>query len=136
MTALAAGRATPRRDGKSYNYPVAASVTCYEGGLAVLDASGNVKPGVAATGLVAVGIFASRVTNGATAAAVNADVEPGIYRFANSASTDLIAKAEIGDDCYIVDDQTVAKTNASSSRSVAGKIVDVDSIGVWVKIGI
>ena len=37
--------------------------------------------------------------------------------FANSASGDLITAAEVGSDCYIVDDQTVAKTNGSSTRS-------------------
>jgi hypothetical protein len=33
----------------------------------------------------------------------------------------------------VVDDQTVAKTNGSSSRSVAGIIRDVDADGVWVE---
>jgi hypothetical protein len=48
----------------------------------------------------------------------------------------LITRAEIGDDCYIVDDSTVAKTNpGGNTRSVAGKIVDVDAKGVWVRIG-
>lgn len=136
MTALAADRNTPSRDGSLYAYPVAANVTCFAGGLAVLDAAGNVKPGVTATGLTAVGRFAARVTNGATAAAVTAEVEPGIFRFANSASADAIAKTEIGDACYIVDDQTVAKTSATDTRSIAGTIVDVDSDGVWVKVGL
>lgn len=136
MTALAADRNTLSRDGSLYVYPVAASVTCYAGGIAVLDSAGNVKPAVTATGLTAVGRFASRITNGATAAAVKAEVEPGIFRFENSAETDAITKAEIGDDCYLVDDQTVAKTSATNTRSVAGKVVDVDSLGVWVKLGI
>lgn len=136
MTALAADRLTARRTGDRYSYPVAASVTCYAGAIAVLDASGNVKPAVTATGLIPVGVFVASVTNGATAGAVNAEVEPGIYRFANSTSTDAIAAAEIGDDCYLVDDQTVAKTSGSSTRSVAGKVMNVDTAGVWVRIGI
>lgn len=136
MTALTADRNTSRRDGDRFSYPVAASVTCYAGAIATLDASGNATPGATATTLTAVGIFREQVTNGTTAAAVNVEIEPGIFRFGNSASTDAITKAEIGDSCYIVDDQTVAKTNGSTSRSVAGKIVDVDSVGVWVKIGL
>lgn len=136
MTALAADRQTARRDGGSYSYPVAASVTCYAGGIAVLDSAGNCKPAVAATGLISVGVFQEQVANGATAAAVSVLVKPGIFRFANSAAGDLIAKANIGDDCYLVDDQTVAATNGGSTRSVAGKIVDVDDAGVWVKLGI
>jgi hypothetical protein len=136
MTALAADINNPRRDGVEYAYPMAASVTAYMGGLAVLDASGNCKPGVAATGLTAVGIFIEQKTNGATAAAVTVLVSPGVYRFENSAAGDAITKAEIGDTCYIVDDATVAKTDGTGARSAAGKIVDVDANGVWVKIGI
>lgn len=136
MTALVADRHTARRTGDRYSYPMTASVTGYQGAIAVLDASGNLKPGVEATGLTAVGIFVEQVTNGSTAAAINGEVEPGIFRFANSAATDEITKTSIGDTCYIVDDQTVAKTDGSSARSAAGTVVDVDSAGVWVKIGL
>ena len=50
------------------------------------------------------------------------------------AEADLIARAEIGDTCFAVDDQTVAKTDGSESRSAAGIIRDVDAQGVWVEI--
>lgn len=138
MTALAADRRTIRIAGDRYAYPVAASVTCYAGGIAALDASGNVTPGSTATGLTAVGIFAERVSNGSTAGAVTATVEPGIFRFANSAAGDAITKAEIGDTCYIVDDQTVAKTNGTGTRSAAGTVMDIDTATgqVWVNLGI
>ena len=46
----------------------------------------------------------------------------------------MITQAEIGDACYIVDDETVAKTSGGNTRSVAGEIVDVDDDGVWVDI--
>ena len=59
-------------------------------------------------------------------------IRKGTFRFGNSASGDLIAIADIGNDCYIVDDQTVAKTNGTNTRSVAGKVHDVDAEGVWV----
>lgn len=135
MSALTTDRDTPRRDGADYSYPVAASVTCYAGAIAVLDASGNVKPAVTATGLVPVGIFTAQVANGSTAAAVEATVRPGVWRLENSAAADAITKAEIGDGCWLVDDQTVAKTSASGTRSPAGVVVDVDALGVWVALG-
>ncbi len=134
MSACAADRNTPRRDGFSFSYPVAANVTCYAGAIAVLDSAGNCKPAVTATGLVPVGVFQEQITNGASAAAVNVMVRPGIYRVGNSAAADEITKAEIGDRCYLVDDQTVAKTDGSSTRSLAGIVEDVDSSGVWVDI--
>jgi hypothetical protein len=137
MGALTADRATAERPGDEFSYDVAASVNCRAGGIAVLDASGNVKPAVTATGLICVGRFEEAVDNSSgSAAAVKAKVKRGVFRFGNSSSADAITKAEIGDTCYLVDDQTVAKTNGSSTRSAAGVIVDVDSAGVWVRMGI
>ncbi len=137
MAALTADRATAKRPGDRFSFDVAASVTCRGGGIAVLDASGNVKPGVTGTGLICAGAFVDEVNNAAgAAAAVKAEVESGVFRFGNSAAGDAITKAEIGDTCYIVDDQTVAKTDGTGTRSAAGKIVDVDSAGVWVRMGL
>ena len=59
----------------------------------------------------------------------------GIYPFANSASADALTRADINSVCYIVDDQTVAKTNGGGTRSSAGIVYDVDSRGVWVELG-
>ena len=63
-------------------------------------------------------------------------IRQGVFKFENSSAGDAIAIAEIGDDCYIVDDQTVAKTNGGSTRSVAGKVIDVVSDGVFVLVGL
>lgn len=134
MTALTADRDTPRRAGDTYSFPMAASVTCYAGALAVLDSDGNCKPGVTGTGLIAVGRVAAQATNGATAAAAVV-VERGTFRWANSAAADAITKANIGEVCYIVDDQTVAATSGSATRSPAGIVADVDDAGVWVTCG-
>ncbi|MBI1246155.1 MAG: hypothetical protein GC202_14230 [Alphaproteobacteria bacterium] len=137
MTALTQDRNTKLALGDIWEYPMLAATVAYAGGIAVLDASGWAKPGVAATGLVAVGRFEEQADNsGGANGAINAKVRPGVFRFANSTSTDEITQAEIGDDCYIVDDQTVAKTDGSSARSVAGKVINVDSLGVWVKVGL
>lgn len=135
MTALTTDRSTAERLGDEFSFDVAASVVCRAGGIAVLDALGNVKPAVAAAGLICVGRFEGTVDNSAgAAAAVKAKVRGGVFRFGNSAAADAITKAEIGDTCYLVDDQTVAKTDGAGTRSAAGKIVDVDSAGVWVRM--
>lgn len=134
--ALTAARNTKQRSGHVLDFPVKASTHCYQGGLAVLNA-GYAAPGTAATGLVAVGRFEADADNSAGAAgAIKARVMPGIFKFANSAAGDLIAQANVGADCYIVDDQTVALTNGTNTRSRAGIIVAVDSDGVWVQIGL
>lgn len=135
MAALTQDRNTPLRASEQFDFPVAASTRLYAGSLACINASGFLTKGAVATNLKAVGVVEAGADNSAGAdGAVRAKVRRGTFRFANSASTDLIALADVGADCYIVDDQTVAKTNGSSTRSVAGKIRDVDATGVWVEI--
>ena len=136
MTALAKDRNTARRAGDQFSDPVAASTLIYEGALVCLNASGNAVPGSTATGLVPRGVAEARADNSAGSAGdIQVSTRSGFFRFGNSASADEITRAEIGDTAYIVDDQTVAKTDGTSTRSAAGKIVDVDSVGVWVQIG-
>ena len=53
--------------------------------------------------------------------------------FRQSSGGDLIALADVGSVCYVVDDQTVAKTHNGNTRSVAGTVRDVDAAGVWVE---
>lgn len=135
MVALAASRNTRKRNVPTRRtLPMAASAKGYAGGMACRDASGNLVAGAVSTTLKCLGIFIGDVDNtGGAAGAVSGTVERGTFQFANSASGDLIAKADIGNDCYIVDDQTVAKTNGTSTRSIAGKVYDVDAEGVWVE---
>jgi len=129
--ALSADRDTPRRDGDLYSFPVAASTEIFQGSLVVLDASGNAEPGSTATGKVAVGCASEYVDNSSGSAAdVNVEVTAGIFRWENSGS-DAVTKASIGDTVYIEDDETVCAT--ATSKSAAGVMVDIDSLGVWVE---
>jgi len=135
MTALTKDRNTLRRDGVQYSDPVAASTRIFAGALVCINASGYAVPGSTATTLKARGVAQEYVDNSAGAAGdVRVETRRGVFCFANSSSTDEITRADIGADAYIVDDQTVAKTHATNSRSVAGVIRDVDSDGVWVEI--
>lgn len=135
MTALAADRDTKSRAGIDFSDPATAAVKIFAGALVVLDAAGNAKPGITATGLIARGVATEFVDNSAgLAGAVQVNSRKGVFPFANSAAGDAITRAEIGDVCYIVDDQTVAKTDGTGTRSAAGTIVDLDANGVWVKI--
>lgn len=135
MVALTQDRNTPRREGVDYSDPMAANVTIFIGSIVCLNAAGNAVPGAAATTLRARGVAQERKVNGATVGAETIRSWPGVYRFANSAAGDAIARADIGATAWIVDDQTVAKTNGANTRSAAGPIMDVDASGVWVRIG-
>lgn len=139
---MALSAASPRKSDEdpvlSY-YPMAA-VIAYQGGLAVLNASGYVQPGTSATSLTAVGLFdftadvmEGKLDNSAGSPGdLNARVRRGTFCFKNRA-TDLVVQADVGKFCYIYDDETVCHTG--TGRSVAGIVRRVDSDGVWVCIG-
>lgn len=131
--ALTKDRDTKARDGKTFNAPVAGTKVIYAGALVALSATGYLTPGAVATTLKKAGRAKAFVSNaGGADGVVSAEYEMGCFRYKNSASTDEITRADIGNNCYIVDDETVAKTNGTNTRSVAGEIVDVDAGGVWV----
>ena len=135
MTALTTGRDTKRVEETRITLPVAASVTIYEGALVVANSAGYAAPGTTATTLRAVGRADERVTNGVVAGAVTVKVSKGAFWYVNSGA-DPITLADLGMNCYIVDDQTVARTSNSAARSIAGRIVNVDAtLGVCVEIG-
>lgn len=136
MTATTVERNTQERIGSVLAVPVKASTKCLKGTLAVLNA-GYAAPATTATGLIALGRFKDTYDNTAGAdGAITAEIEQGTFAWANSAAGDLIAQADVGAVCYAVDNQTVAKTNGTSTRSAAGKVVAVDSFGVWVASGL
>lgn len=133
--ALAADRNTPRKEGDLRRFPLAAATLIYAGALTCIDALGNAVPGSVSTTLTAVGRAEQHVDNSAGAAGdLSVDVRRGVFRFANSAGADEIGAEDIGATAYIVDDETVALTDGTSTRSAAGTIYDVDAQGVWVEI--
>jgi hypothetical protein len=133
MVALTAERDTVQRSGAVFSRGVAANAVIYAGALVALNASGFLVPGTAATTLKADGKAAETVRGTAVNGEVTCQVERGVFRFANSAAGDAITRADIGNDCFIVDDDQVARTNGSGTRSIAGRIEDVDAQGVWVR---
>jgi hypothetical protein len=111
----------------------AAAVIIYAGSLVARDAAGNAIPGATAVGILGAGRAAETVDNAlGLAGAKTVEVEKGVFRFDNLAA-DLVTIADIGNPCYIVDDQTVAATDGGATRSIAGTVFDVDAQGVWVK---
>lgn len=133
MTALTADRNTPRLEGDLRSGDVAAAVKIFAGAMVMRDASGNLTKGQTALNLIGVGRAEEQVDNSAGLAGDKTlRYRIGSFRYANSSAGDAIAAADIGRLCYAVDDQTVAKTNGSNTRSIAGIIVGLDSQGVFV----
>lgn len=136
MTALSTDRDTQRRNGEMGSYPVAAATKIFPGAIVCANsAAAFVTKGATSTALRAIGVADELADNTSGGnGAINVKVRrDGWFRFANSSAGDLITLADVGADCFIVDDQTVAKTNGTSTRSVAGKVRDVDATGVWIE---
>ncbi|MGH6692676.1 MAG: hypothetical protein ACREF4_18560, partial [Gammaproteobacteria bacterium] len=63
-------------------------------------------------------------------------VQCGIFWFANGGGGDAIALADTGKLCYVLDDQTVGKTDGGAGRPVAGRIVKVETGKIYVAVGV
>jgi hypothetical protein len=140
MSALSQERNTPQYGVEVLpqltNYPVKAGALLFQGGIAVLN-GGWADKGQVATGLVALGRIEKTIDNSTGANGTqNVPVRQGVFKFGNSAAADAIALVNVGSDCFLVDDQTVALTNGGGTRSRAGKIINVEPDGVWVLLGV
>jgi hypothetical protein len=146
--ALAAARNTQQK-ADATRAPVAfkqkGSTTIYAGSLVALN-GGYAAPGATATARVAVGrAKKTTIVAGADGTAVTdasgavvpgspyIEVEEGIFKWANSGS-DAVVAADVGALVYIEDDQTVSHT--ATGKSAAGRCVQLDSDGVWVRTGL
>lgn len=135
MVALNTERNTALRLGDVRYDLVAASVKIFGGALVMRNAAGYLTKGATATGCFGVG-RADELADNSTgiAGAIGLNYRTGCFQFANSAAGDLIPQADIGKLCYIVDDQTVAKTDGTATRSRAGIVEGLEGSSVWVRM--
>jgi len=130
---LTADRNTPSMDGELIAVPVATATTIYAGSIVVANANGYAAPGSTATTLQyprgADETVADARANGAKTILVR---RKQAFKWGNYAS-DAIVQADLGKTAYIFDDAQVAKTSGGSTRSIAGKIIQLDSDGVWIE---
>lgn len=137
MPALTQARNTPKYSTNTVSdrlaIPVKANTRIWQGALVVFDA-GFAAPARVATGLVAVGVAESTVDNlGGGGGALQVSIRRGAFIWANSSAIDQITQADCGKTAFIVDDNTVAKTDGGATRSAAGKILAVSPAGVTVE---
>jgi len=133
MAATTTDRNTLVRDGTTFEDPVAASANIHSGAIVCLDASGNAVPASTSTGLTARGrAEEARDNTSGLAGSLTVPVRAGVFRYGNDGTID---RTHIGKTVYLVDDQTLAATDGTGTRSAAGVCKDVDAVGVWVLIG-
>lgn len=154
MTALAAARnpemlQVPRL---WRTFGVEDEIVIYPGALVALNTDGYIEParstGTSPTTLKAVGFatpLAQQLRGGVidTTALDPGDkecqVDSGVGLLKNSADTDEITAADIGSDCYMVDDQTVARTDggvAGTAQVTRGDVAfnGTDQVGLVVDV--
>ncbi|MCA8016164.1 hypothetical protein [Burkholderia vietnamiensis] len=134
MPALTADRNTLSRSGLLFSYPAKSGVLFFVGAIAAIDtATGFATKGATSTTLKGAGIVQEQVDNTeGPDGAVNITMRRGQWLVGNSAGADQLTLKDVGSPAYIVDDQTVAKTDGGGTRSIAGTVVDIDPGGVWV----
>lgn len=136
MAATTVDRKTRQRIGGRRGFPMAAATSIPLGVLACLNSAGYLVNASTSATLKCVGVpIQAALNNPGSAGDVVGEVDKGVFGpFANSASGDQITLADVGSLCYLVDNQTLAKTHNTNARSPAGIVDDVTSEGVWVEI--
>jgi hypothetical protein len=145
MAALTAPRSTIQSSPDALTsiepYKVAAATKIYPGALVGVNAGGFAIPATTAS-IRVVGVAQALADNTSGANGdISVTVRRGTFLF-NNKGGDLVVQADIGvapaaatpkgAPCYIEDDNTVRKTAAASI--VAGRVVAVETAGVWVEI--
>lgn len=133
MTAMSQARQPVEMEGIWSDAPMKGATTIFQGALTVTE-NGLAVPGKVATGLIVLGVADRTVKNTGADGAEKVLTKRGTFKLFNHAA-DAILAGDVGKSAYIVDDQTVAKTDGAGTRSVAGKIIKVESDGVFVRVG-
>lgn len=138
-------RTTQRATNFEHHFGVKAGVTIHAGALVIL-AAGFLRPGregqgadnaakaVDAATCRTIGIAADSVIGGAADGSATLDVASGVFPFAIGGGGDALTDADVGRACFVIDDQTVGKTNPNATRCVAGALVDVADGFAWVEV--
>jgi hypothetical protein len=156
MAALTAPFDSRRKKDEATRYPVAATTTCYKGGLAAL-AGGYVEPAADAAGIQFVGVFEDSVLNQTNAvqpgavqpslgspipnlpSGLAAGVAGALYAHVVKTGAFVFGKAsavqsDVGKQAFIVDDNNVS-TSATTHNVPCGYVTElIDATHVRVRI--
>jgi hypothetical protein len=132
MGALSANRVTRVREGKTFDFAVAANKHVYAGSLVNLN-SGYAVPATDEAAISFIGVAVSEVNNNpGNAGAKKCRMKRVGTHLLNKASA---VQADVGKDMYVVDDQTVGGVGDVVHGIKVGRCVGIeDSSHVWVAI--
>jgi hypothetical protein len=150
MAALSNSRNTPEMadGGRMRVLPVEANTNIYLGGIVALNAAGNAVPASATTTVANAQRVVGRaeyvkngmpgqnaINNPGAAGAISITARKGVFLYASDGS---VGAAQLGLNCFALDDNTVTALDRASGASVqqyaaAGQVVAIDPSGqVWV----
>jgi hypothetical protein len=146
MGVLTAERSVSRKGGEVtgtppvLTIPLKANAKCFKGGLVATDSSGYGVSGssIQATGLKIWGVASKTMDNtGGSNGAISVDVLLGVFPFQNGgAAADPVAQADFGAAVFADDDQSIRKTNGTSTRSGCGIFIGFDeNSNALVRVG-
>jgi hypothetical protein len=139
--ALTTARSIPRRGSYYFESDAPMSNTkIWQGALCALNAAGFLVKGAEAATLRnpcvidhdngQLSVDNSAGSNGS----ISARVFFGVFPFKSGTSADALTQADVGKVVYIMDDETVGKTDNTGARSPAGKLDRIDADGYWVSL--
>jgi len=140
MAALTTDRNTQRKgEGRivAEDAQLGANKTIFDGAMVAQNA-GNLEPASDSAGVVTLGVARQKMANATGAPAKvspKASVHAGAtFKFDTVAGGNAITAADIGKQCFVVDDHTVARTGGTANGIVAGIVDSIDPDGgIWVK---
>lgn len=138
MAALTQDRNTKRKfKQRVVALDVAASTKIYAGAMVGVTAAGYAVPASDTAGLTIIGRAEEQVDNSSGADGDESiRVANGVFKYAN-AGANSVDQADIGQDVYVSDDQTVVKALGATNNIVAGKAQEIDPDGdIWVAVGL
>ena len=117
--------------------PVKGATLIYRGAMVGVNSSGYAVPITATTGLACIGVADQQADNSSGAdGAIKVRVKTGIFPMANSEGADALDWGDVDSIVYGVDDETVAKTSDTDSRSAVGTLWAMGKDGLpLVKFG-
>ena len=134
MTALTDDKKLEYTEGVEVITPVAASQTLYAGGFGCVNADGYALPGADTAGLIFQGIIREYVDN---ASGSNGDEDVIMRRrgLIKALMGTSITQANVGDEVYLADDQTVDLVGNVTNNIFCGIIARyIDSTHAWIDI--
>lgn len=133
MTPLNSNRYTKYRDGLITALPVQEGAHIFKGSLVCVDAEGCAVPGGDSAVHTFMGVALEEVDNSeGKRAAFSVRVQTsGVFSFAKASA---LPQSCVGEEVYIVDDQTVGLDADVSCHIPCGRLEALDGGDVWVRI--